>query len=116
MGDTTKHKKQTFIYKRKINNFTLDLLCQALKSTSWECILNCKDVNDAYELFLNIFKEKLNEAIPLIKLKFKTRIEDKPRISRTLKNSIRRKNQLYQVFLYKKSSDAEHKYKKTKIS
>ena len=34
LGDTNKHKKQTFIYKKKINNFTLDLLCQELKSTS----------------------------------------------------------------------------------
>ena len=56
-----KHEKQTFIYKRKINN--LDLLCQSLRSTSWECVLNCKDVDVAHELFLNIFKEKLDEAI-----------------------------------------------------
>ena len=53
--------------------------------------------------------------MPLIKLKFKTRIEDKPWISRTLTNYIRRRNQLYQVFLYEKSSDAEHKKYKNKL-
>ena len=56
----------------------------ALECTSWECVLDCTNVNDAYELFMNIFKEKLDEAMPLTKLKSKNKIENKPWIKLNL--------------------------------
>ena len=67
--DINKHKRQLFIYTEKVN-VNVELSCKALKSTTvWECVLDSKYINDAYELFLTIFKDKLDENMPLTKIK-----------------------------------------------
>ena len=48
----------------------------ALKRSGWECVLNSNDVNYAYLLFLNTFKEKLDKVkqITMINLELKVNV------------------------------------------
>ena len=59
-------------------------------------------MNDtAYEIFLNVFRHTIDRVCLLTKMKFRVKFEDKPWITKTLKNSFRKKQKLYEIFTLK---------------
>ena len=66
-------EKSNFIYRRKIIDMTLDLLCHELENIDWDFIIKCTIVDRAYNTFIDLFKAKLDEICPLVKIQFSTK-------------------------------------------
>ena len=83
--------------------------------------LECKDdVNYAYSSFLDIFTKLYNQECPLIKIKKcgnkNDKDDNKPWLTKGIKNACKKKNQLYKNFLQKRSEAALYRYKTYKNS
>ncbi len=61
------------VYKRKFTNDNISNFKQRLSQTNWNDILNCIDVNDDYNKFVDKFNEIYDECIPLKKCKVNKR-------------------------------------------
>ena len=64
----------------------------------WNDVISCNNVNDAYDLFLNKFSVLFNNHCPLKRFKIK-QIPNKPWLISGIKNAIKKKNNMYKVFL-----------------
>ena len=73
----------------------------------------CVNVNDAYDLFLNKFSELYNNHCPLKRFKIK-QIPNKPWLTSGIKNAIKKKNNMYKVFLKRRNLENESRYKNYK--
>ena len=61
-------------------------------------------MNSKFSLFMQIFHNLHDKYFPLTRFKIKNNGSFKPRISRAIKNSIKRKNALYKIYIKEKSS------------
>ena len=87
-------RKHICTFRRKLRDMNIQLLCQYLNVTNWnEHVLQLQDVNVAYGNFIDVFKDKIDNLCPLLKIKINTK-RDKPWIRNTLKNSGRKINKL----------------------
>jgi hypothetical protein len=110
----SKHKITTYV-TRDISDINMDKLKADLELVDWTALYNMTDVNSAYALFINTFKDAFDKNMPQKQKTIKTRSnEHKPWISSGIAKSIRRKNHLYKCYLSKRSTTANEKYKKYK--
>jgi len=61
------------MYKRKINESTIQTLIAMLKKESWEEVCKEKDVDKAYELFVETLNYYLDVTCPYVAIKGKTK-------------------------------------------
>lgn len=87
----------------------VDLLAQ-----DWEFMDNEKDVDNAYEEFLRIFKLLYDKNCPIKIFSKKQKHNDKPWISKGLQNACKKKKTLYREFIKHRTIEIEHRYKKYK--
>ena len=80
----------------------------------WNYVTKCKTVDMAYDNFIDLFRMKINKICPLTKVKIINKKDKKPWITWTLKNCIRKKNKLYQLFIINRCNKSESRYKKYK--
>ena len=74
---------------KNINKFKTDIA-----DTDWEDLLNIEDTNDAYDIFYNRIFQIYEANFPLKRMSRK-RVKDKPWMTKGLKKSINRRNELY---------------------
>ena len=62
------------------------LFNQSLQTTDWTEVFQCNDVSNAYNKFVNIYKEVLDRCCPVKKFKVKPTSEYKPWFTKGLQN------------------------------
>ena len=96
---------------RKENTQTVMALNEDLANEEWNDIFGEKDVNKAYENFINILTYYYDKNIPLVKSKqHKGKIKN-PWITRGILRSIKTRNKLYKSYISKPSEHSLKKYK-----
>ena len=79
---------------------------------SWQEVYNEKDINNAYEKFIDSLTYYYNKNIPLIKQrKHKNKIKN-PWITQGIFNSIQTRNKLYKSYLRNPTEENGHNYKR----
>ena len=71
-------------------------------------------VNNMYDKFNGLLNNQINIYFPEIKIKINKKSENKPWITRTILNSINKKNTMYKHYMKSKSPSLLEKYKKYK--
>ena len=100
---------------RRVNTETVDKLRRKLASQDWSNVLNTEDVNIAYNDFISIFSEHLNDCCPEITMKSKTN-PSKPWLTDGLINACKKKNNLYKIALKTKRTIDKNRYKRIKTN
>lgn len=103
--------KETIYYRRirteeSINGLKNDLIMQ-----NWECVYGEENVDHAYDAFLSTFEILYNKNCPLQKCCQNEIKKRCPWITKGLRKACKKKNELYHVFIKKRTDDAEKKYK-----
>ena len=96
---------------RKENTQTVMALNEDLANEEWNDILVEKDVNKAYEHFINKFIYYYNKNIPLVKNKQNNNKIKHPWITRGIVRSIKTRNKLYKSYICNPSEHSLKKYK-----
>ena len=104
------HDTQITYRKRIINSINIERFKQALHDHNLNSILNISDVNIATSTFHNEFTTVYNKCFP-IKVYKRKYSANKPWLSNGIKESIKRKNYLYKVFLKSPSNENLNVYK-----
>ena len=55
-------QKSNLTHKRKFNDMTLDSLCSELENIDWNVVINCANVDRAYNEFIDLFRDKLDKV------------------------------------------------------
>ena len=84
----------TALIKRNMNHRNIMKFVNEMKTQNWQCVLNEIDPQTAYSRFHEIISSKYNSCFPYRKIA-KKNYRNKPWLSVALKESIKRKNQLY---------------------
>ena len=96
---------------RKENTQTVMALNNDLANEEWNDIFEEKDVNQAYEIFINKLTYYYDKNIPLVKSKQnKSKIKN-PWITRGILRSIKPRNKLYKSYISKPSEHCLKKHK-----
>ena len=106
-------KQNTFSNSSKIRKFTpqnIQSLQEDLNEESWGDVLACKNVDEAYKIFLRKIHFYFDKDIPCVERKRK-HIPRKPWITQGIISSINKRNKLYKVSLEKPSQVNIDKYK-----
>ena len=92
-------KKQTTnsSYKRFITDNGKQNLADILNGYDWTDIVNEPDVQTSYTRFLSVLQKSYNDSFPLQEVKQK-QIPKKPWLTKSLIQSIKRKNKLYKLY------------------
>ena len=77
-------------------------------------IYNEKDVDGAYNIFLEIFKAKYDKHCPINEYNKKRAHDNCPWLTKGLQNACKKKNALYRNYIRQRTKEAEVKYKKYK--
>uniref|UniRef100_A0A672HNX1 Reverse transcriptase domain-containing protein n=1 Tax=Salarias fasciatus TaxID=181472 RepID=A0A672HNX1_SALFA len=89
----------------------LRALNEDLTKQNWDAVY-VDDVNEAYNAFINTVIDLYNKNCALITNRKKS--NDKPWMTKGIKNACKKKNYLYRNFLKEQTKEAENKYKKYK--
>ena len=106
---------EQYIFKRNISDQSIDKFKQKLRNIDWNNIKILRNVNDAYSKFLEIFLSLYNECFSKIKVKLKTQRQFNPWITKGIRKSSKKKQELYEKSLKKErnKSRPSTKYIKT---
>ena len=107
----TTQEENTTVYKRDINESSISYFRNLLIEMYWEPVLGISDTNRAYELFLKLFSKQYDQAFPVKEIKIKTKSLKSPWITKGLLKSSKKKQQLYEKFLKRRTFRNEQKYK-----
>ena len=70
----------------------------SLNNRDWSYVYQCKDVNEAYSYFIDLFKTDFNSCCPVKRIKVMESKKNKPWITKGLENACKKKNNLYKSF------------------
>ena len=104
----------TYITKRVINNNAIELFKQELYKTSWDDVINNKNLNDAYNYFSHKLIVLYDKYFPKQKIRIYKKDLQSPWITSGIKKSSKRKQKLYVKFLKNWNSKSELEYKNYK--
>lgn len=94
-----------------INKINFDQLYDLLQKESWEDVINCTNIEVAYNVFINKLKECIKTATKTIQLKSKL-AKIKPWITIGIITSIRKRDNMKKELLKHFSNELNSKYKK----
>ena len=103
-----KKTREHFKFRRNLPHISVQKLKCKLHTVIWGSITNSSDTNTAYDNFIDIFRSFYDEC--LIKLKLQK--FNNPWITKEIKESSKRKQKLYKIFL-KNRNEKKKKKKKT---
>ena len=103
--------EQSTIYKRIINDKSIQNFKYRLSSINWCFLENISCTNKAYEQFLTIFSEIYNEVFPIKIIKVKNKDLLSPWITKGIRKSSKKKQKIYDKFLKCRSDVTLQKYK-----
>ena len=104
------------IFRRIKTDKSINMLIQDLVSQNWDMIYNEKDVDGAYNIFLEIFKAKYDKHCPINEYNKKRAHDNCPWLTKGLQNACKKKNALYRNYIRQRTKEAEDKYKNKLIS
>ena len=104
----------TFIYKRIVNTFAIEMLKQQLYETNWEEIETNRDPNEAYNILQKVLL-LYDHYFPEKEIKVTKKDLKSPWITTGIKKPSKCKQRLYKKFLKNRSSLNESEYKNYKI-
>ncbi|MFZ2540057.1 MAG: reverse transcriptase family protein [Oscillospiraceae bacterium] len=107
-------KESKFISKRMYTLENTAIFKSRLTCYDWSEVVALDGTNNKFNLFLSIVKNLHTECFPLIRIKINPKSESKPWITKTILNSIRKKNTMYKQYLKTRSDVQLIKYKKYK--
>ena len=99
-----------YIYKRVINDETMEASTQNLYESSLNDIESIPNANKAYSIFLEKFRTMYNKHFPLKKIKLKTKDLKSPWITTGIKKASKWKQRLYTNFLKNRIPQNETEY------
>ena len=97
-GKVSAENEIVYIYKRIINDETIEAFTQNLYENNLKDIKSIRNPNDAYSIFLEKFRTMYDKH-SLKKIKLKTKHLKSPWITAGIKKSSKRKQRLYTKFL-----------------
>ena len=101
--------KSKIIYKLDHNRFI-----KAIKEINWDSVYECKDVNECYDIFIEKF-EKIHKQSTTIKTHNNNNKEYENKwLTKSLKNAIKKKFNLYKIYIRNKTMENELRYKNYK--
>ena len=98
---SVKHKAE-YIMKRFYTEVAMDAFRLELSTVNWSEIYDTysqADVNIKFDYFVQAFDKLHNKHFPQVHIRVKNNGEYKPWISRAIKNSIKKKNNLYKKYM-----------------
>lgn len=96
-----KQVKQTE-YGRVRSNKSINALKNDLMAQNWDMIYQERDIDNAYETFLETFKSLYDKHCPIKEYNRKLKYTNCPWITKGLHNACKKKNTLYRDFLRKR--------------
>ena len=87
------------IYKRSINNETVEKFNQKLNEIDWNEVKSCEHSSESYEILIAKFISIYDDFFPKKKIKVKSKDIQSPWITAGIKKSSKRKQRLYEKFL-----------------
>ena len=84
-------KTQKYIFKRILSDRSIEALKHDLEIQDWKTVLREKEVDNAYNLFLDIFCNSYNKCCPLQKYTINNKSAKCPWISKGLQNACKKK-------------------------
>ena len=81
----------------------------------WSSLYDCQNLNIVYNRFLELCTEIYNDCFPLKKVTRKQRRLKKPRLTKALLKSIKKKNYLHKKYLPSMDDDLRYKSYKNKL-
>ena len=105
-----KDKPLGSVKRRIYSQRCIERFKENLGNTDWSTLLSCNDAQQSYSMFHNHFLQVYDKSFPLktFKNNYKNR---KIWLTEGLKNSIKRKNRLYNIMLKQPTLNNEHNYK-----
>ena len=104
------------IFRRIKTDKSINMLIQDLVSQNWDMIYNEKDLDGAYNIFLEIFKAKYDKHCPIKEDNKKRACDYCPWLTKGLQNACKKKNALYRNYIRQRTKEDEDKYKNKLIS
>ncbi|MFZ2538187.1 MAG: endonuclease/exonuclease/phosphatase family protein, partial [Oscillospiraceae bacterium] len=109
------HKSpQIFITKRFYSEENMNKFKTQLNNADWSPVYSATGSNNKYQYFIDMFTDMHNSCFPLRNVKFTSMSHNKPWITPTILNSIKKKNNMYKQYLLTKNMALLEKYKKYK--
>ncbi len=82
----------TPIFKRVINNSTIEVFKSYIERCNWNTVIQCTDTDSAYRHLFSAFNKLYDEHIPLKKIEHNKKAPKQLWITNGLLNSIKTKN------------------------
>lgn len=101
-------------YKRIRTEESISVFREELLKLNWNSICEETNVDKAYELFLETFKDLYDKNCPIKQYSIKSKYVENQWMTKGLQNACKKKNNLYKIFIKYKTKEAELKYKKYK--
>ena len=86
-----KNNPKVYKHIRQMKDENISAFKKALEVCKWDQILSCLDVNEAYTMFLSIFKNLYDTHFPIKKVSVSNSIDHKPWMSKSLINACKKK-------------------------
>ena len=109
--DIDVYSTDNFIFKRYINDETMNNFKNKLNEINWENIKTIECPESAYNLFLQQFSAAYENAFPKVKIKIKIKNLLSPWISKGILKSSKKKQKLYDKYLKNRTYKNEKNYK-----
>ena len=106
-----KHTNTETKYKRHVTDQNLTTLNIELTNYDWNSVFQSGNANDAYEIFINTVQKSFDKNCPIKLIKTKTKIRNKPWLTKSLLNACKKQKLLYKRFLKNRTAYNESKYK-----
>ena len=103
--------KKEFIYKRRFSDQSIGAFKIRLCDINWSKVRQCRNANEAYINFFNIIDSLYDECFPVAKIRLKQKKHVTPWITRGIKKSSKRKQNLHEKCLKHRTILNEEKYK-----
>ena len=103
--------KEEFKYKRKFSNQSIGIFKLRLCYINWSKVRQYRKANEAYSNYFNIINSLYDECFPEAKIRLKQKKHFTPLITRGIKKSSKRNQELYEKFLKHRTILNEEKYK-----
>ena len=113
-GNLSHHQDHITIFKRQINDQSINYFINLISEVDWNVIKETNDANKAYDCFLKLFLDKYEKAFPKLEFKIKTKNLLSPWMTKGLIKSSKKKKQLYEKFLKKRTHKNKNNYKNYK--
>ena len=83
-----------------------------MQQTDWRSVIECDNVNESYNKFVEIFLDKLKKCCPKEnKMQGKKKRNNHPWMTTGLQNACKKKNLLYRNFIKNRTDECETRYK-----